>query len=224
MRRKFIAYYRCSTARQGRSGLGLDAQQEAVQRYVTCSDGELLSEFTEVESGKKIDRAQLDAALASCRIHGAVLVIAKLDRLARNLEFIARLLNTGVEFVATDNPTANRITIQILGAVAEHEREMISQRTKAALAQAKVRGIKLGGNRGKLHMIAGQGGVACGRARRAAAAQRAADLHPIITQIEAAGTRSLAGIAAALNAMNVSAPRGGLWGAGQIARVKRTWA
>ena len=142
----FIAYYRVSTDKQGVSGLGMDAQREAVTSYVR-SRGSIVAEFTEVESGRKSERPQLLAALAECRRRKAVLVIAKLDRLARNVHFISGLMNSDVEFVAVDNPTASRLTIHILAAVAEHEREMISERTKAALAAAKARGIKLGNPR-----------------------------------------------------------------------------
>lgn len=139
----FVAYYRVSTDKQGMTGLGMEAQREDVTRFL-ATRGQLIGEFTEVESGRKTDRPQLTAALAECRKRRAVLVIAKLDRLARNVHFISGLMNSDVEFVAVDMPTANRLTIHILAAVAEHEREMISQRTKAALAAAKARGIRLG--------------------------------------------------------------------------------
>jgi DNA invertase Pin-like site-specific DNA recombinase len=138
----FVAYYRVSTDRQGQSGLGLDAQRAAVAGFVGAR--ELIAEFTEVESGKRNDRPQLAAAMDQCRRHKDVLLIAKLDRLARNVAFIANLMESGVEFVAVDMPYANKLTMHILAAVAEHEREMISARTKAALAQAKARGVKLG--------------------------------------------------------------------------------
>jgi DNA invertase Pin-like site-specific DNA recombinase len=140
---QFVAYYRVSTDRQGASGLGLDAQREAVARFMAGA-GELTAQFVEVESGRKENRPELHAALAECRKRRAVLVIAKLDRLARNVHFISGLMNSDVEFVAVDMPSANRLTIHILAAVAEHEREMISQRTKAALAAARARGTKLG--------------------------------------------------------------------------------
>src|SRR6478672_9282933 len=138
---RFIAYYRVSTAQQGRSGLGLDAQQAAVLAYLNGGSWALLEEFTEIESGKRSDRPQLAAALAACRLHKATLVIAKLDRLARNVAFVSALMEAGVEFVAVDFPQANRLTIHILAAVAEHEASMISARTKAALAAAKARGV-----------------------------------------------------------------------------------
>lgn len=139
----FIAYYRVSTDRQGRSGLGLEAQQQAVSLFLQ-GRGELLSEFVEIESGKKNQRPELQAALEACRKHKAVLVIAKLDRLARNVAFISALMDGDVEFVAVDMPEASRLTLHILAAVAEHEREMISKRTKEALKVAKARGVKLG--------------------------------------------------------------------------------
>jgi len=129
----FIAYYRVSTDRQGRSGLGLEAQRAAVVRYLASVGGILIAEHTEVETGRRNDRPELQKALAGCRKHKARLVIAKLDRLSRNVAFIAALMDAGVEFVACDNPHATRLTLHILAAVAEHEREMISARTKAAL-------------------------------------------------------------------------------------------
>src|SRR3954451_12613838 len=141
---RFVAYYRVSTDRQGRSGLGLDAQRAAVADYLNGGNWQLVAEFTEVESGRKNDRPELAKALTACRRIGAPLVIAKLDRLARNVAFVSNLMESGVEFTAVDFPTANRLTIHILAAVAEHEREMISARTKAALAAAKARGTKLG--------------------------------------------------------------------------------
>jgi DNA invertase Pin-like site-specific DNA recombinase len=142
----FIAYYRVSTDRQGASGLGLDAQRQAVGLHV--GTGQLIAEYTEIESGRRhTNRPQLLAALAECRKRRAVLLIARLDRLARNVAFIANLMESGADFVACDMPTANRLTIHILAAVAEHEREMISKRTKAALAEAKRRGTRLGNPR-----------------------------------------------------------------------------
>ena len=122
---KFVAYYRVSTDRQGKSGLGLDAQREAVTSYLNGGSWQLVQEFVEVESGKRADRPQLAAALAACRKHKAKLVIAKLDRLSRNLAFVATLMESGVEFVAVDNPHANKLTVHILAAVAQHEREII---------------------------------------------------------------------------------------------------
>jgi DNA invertase Pin-like site-specific DNA recombinase len=146
----FIAYYRVSTDRQGRSGLGLEAPRAAVVRYLAGIGGILIAEHTEVETGRRNDRPELQKALAVSRKHKARLVIAKLDRLSRNVAFIAALMDAGVEFVACDNPHATRLTLHILAAVAEHEREMVSARTKAALQAAKVRGVRLGRNAERL--------------------------------------------------------------------------
>ena len=141
---RFVAYLRVSTDKQGRSGLGLEAQRAAVAAHVDGTRGQIVSEFVEVESGRRKDRPQLAAALDACRALRAILVIAKLDRLARNVAFVSNLMESGVEFVAADMPTVNRLTIHILAAVAEEEARMISARTKAALAAAKARGVRLG--------------------------------------------------------------------------------
>src|SRR5262245_14240010 len=144
---RFVAYYRVCTDKQGQSGLGLDAQRQAVMNCLNGGPWRLVDKFTEVESGKRNARPELQKALAACRKHKAKLVIAKLDRLSRNLAFIATLMDSKVEFIAADNPHANRLTVHILAAVAEHERGAISERTKAALAAAKRRGAKLGAPR-----------------------------------------------------------------------------
>jgi DNA invertase Pin-like site-specific DNA recombinase len=136
-RGKFIAYFRVSTDRQGKSGLGLEAQREAVLAYLNGGSWTMVAEFTEIESGKHADRPQLAAALAACKKHKAKLVIAKLDRLSRNLAFIATLMDSGVEFVAVDNPHANKLTVHILAAVAQHEREAIAQRTRTPYRRPK---------------------------------------------------------------------------------------
>jgi DNA invertase Pin-like site-specific DNA recombinase len=144
---RFVSYLRVSTERQGKSGLGIDAQRQAIADYLNGSHWTLAAEFVETESGKHADRPQLQAALAACRKHKARLIIAKLDRLSRNVAFVATMMDSTVEFLACDFPQANRLTLHILAAVAEHERRMISERTKAALAAAKRRGVKLGGRR-----------------------------------------------------------------------------
>jgi DNA invertase Pin-like site-specific DNA recombinase len=215
----FVAYYRVSTQRQGRSGLGLEAQRKAVMDHLNGGNWTLLSEFTEVESGKRADRPKLAAALAACRIHGAKLVIAKLDRLARNVAFISVLMESGVEFEAVDFPQANRLTIHILAAVAEHEAKAISERTKAALAAAKARGRKLGGFRGRAGTAADC--AVARRSRSAKAAARAADLAPTVAEIRAAGAESLRAIAAGLNEQRIPAPRGGQWAAPQVRDLLR---
>jgi DNA invertase Pin-like site-specific DNA recombinase len=140
---KAIAYYRVSTKQQGVSGLGLEAQQSSVLNYI-AGKYELINSYIEIESGKRNDRPQLIKAIEECKKQKAILIIAKLDRLARNVYFISSLMESKVEFIAVDNPTANKLMIHILAAFAEHERDMISQRTKEALNQAKLRGVKLG--------------------------------------------------------------------------------
>lgn len=214
---RFIAYYRVSTARQGRSGLGLEAQRAAVLGHLNGGAWTLLEEFTEVESGKRSDRPQLAAALAACRLHRATLVIAKLDRLARNVAFVSTLMESGIEFTAADFPQANRLTVHILAAVAEHEAKAISDRTKSALAAAKARGVTLGGYRGRSGTSAD---LERARAVRTAAAnQRAADLTGTITALRNAGVTSQGAIAEGLNARGITAPRGGAWSAVQVRRV-----
>jgi DNA invertase Pin-like site-specific DNA recombinase len=212
-RGKFVAYSRVSTDRQGKSGLGLEAQREAVLAYLDGGNWQLVGEFTEVESGKRSDRPQLAAALAACKRHKAKLVIAKLDRLSRNLAFIAALMDSGVEFVAVDNPHANKLTVHILAAVAQHEREMIVQRTKDALAAAKARGVVLGNPR-----LAEARGKAIAESSAAADAF-AANVLPIINEIRASGVSSLRGIARALTARGIRTARGGQWTAVQVGDI-----
>ena len=154
---RFISYLRVSTVRQGASGLGLEAQREAVSRYLNGGHWQLVQEIVEVESGKRNDRPAIAEALRLCRLHKATLVIAKLDRLARNVHFISSLMESGVDFTACDFPEANRLTVHILAAVAEHEASMISARTKAALKAAKARGVALGGQRGQPRAHEGHG-------------------------------------------------------------------
>src|SRR5215469_13099444 len=144
MKGNFVAYYRVSTGKQGTSGLGLEAQRKAVVDYLNGGKWNLVAEVTEIETGKNADRPKLQEALALCGLHKAKLIVAKIDRLARNVHFLSGLMQSGVDFVACDMPTANKLTIHILSAVAEAEAEMISIRTKAALAAAKARGVILG--------------------------------------------------------------------------------
>lgn len=216
---KFIAYYRVSTERQGRSGLGLEAQQEAVKTHLNGGAWELVAEVVEVESGKRNDRPKLAEALALCRLHNATLIIAKLDRLARNVHFVSGLMEAGVDFVACDFPQANRLTVHILAAVAEHEAQMISTRTKAALAAAKARGTKLGGDRGNIKDHAIAGAKASVAVRTAHADKRVGDLLPVITAIKAEGKASLRAIADELNKRGITTARGGEWSAVQVKRV-----
>jgi DNA invertase Pin-like site-specific DNA recombinase len=181
---------------------------QAVREHLNGGNWKLVAEYTEVESGKRSDRPRLAEALKACRLQGAKLIIAKLDRLARNVAFISNLMESKVEFEAVDFPQANRLTIHIMAAIAEHEAKMISDRTRAALAAAKARGKRLGGFRGRSGTAAD-----CAKARRAkslAAKSRAADLAPIIEDIRTAGANSLRSIAKELNERGISAPRGGI--------------
>jgi DNA invertase Pin-like site-specific DNA recombinase len=200
---EFVAYYRVSTDRQGASGLGLEAQREAVMRHIGWQYRHVLAEFTEIESGRRdTNRPELHAALAQCRKSGATLLIARLDRLARNVAFIAGLMESGVDFVAVDMPQANRLTIHIMAAFAEHEREMISSRTKAALAQAKARGTRLGNPR-PLDAL---------KLANAARAQEKPARHvlDLMTGWRTQG-KGLRAIARELNRLNIRTPRGCTW-------------
>jgi len=213
---RYVAYYRVSTQRQGKSGLGLDAQRKAVTDR-PCGGAELIAEYTEVESGRKNDRPKLAEALAACRLHRATLIIAKLDRLARNVAFVSNLMESGVEFEAVDFPQANRLTIHILSAVAEHEARMISDRTRAALAAAKARGVRLGGFRNRAGTC---NDLARARAARTdKAVRRASDLRTTILEIQNGGAQSLCAVASGLNQRGITAPRGGAWHAAQVKRV-----
>jgi DNA invertase Pin-like site-specific DNA recombinase len=215
---RFVGYLRASTDKQSRSGLGLEAQQAAVEQYVAGCRGIMVADFIEIESGRRADRPKLVEALRLCRVHGATLVIAKLDRLARNVAFISHLMDGAVEFVAVDFPMANRLTLHILAAVAEHEAHIIRDRTRTALTAAKARGVKLGGDRGNLPSVARSGALASALARRASAQSRADDLRPIIDDL-VARQFSLRGIARELTARSIPAPRGGTWGASQVFRL-----
>jgi DNA invertase Pin-like site-specific DNA recombinase len=210
---RFVAYFRVSTDRQGKSGLGLDAQRKAIMDYLNGGSWKLVGEFVEVESGKDSDRPQLAAALEACRKQKAKLVIAKLDRLSRNLAFIATLMESGVEFVAVDNPHANKLTVHILAAVAQHEREMISERARAALQAAKRRGKRLGNpNIAK----AAQRGA---DAQSEAADDFAANILPVICEIQASGITSANAIAAKLNDRGIKTARGGKWTHVQVGNI-----
>jgi len=153
----FVSYLRVSTRGQGQSGLGLDAQREAVADYLNGGRWSLIDEYVEVESGANDERPELAKALALCRVHNATLVIAKLDRLSRDAHFLLGLQKAGVKFVAADMPEANEMIVGIMAVVAQAERRMISEQTKAALAAAKERGVKLGGDRGNLAAVGARG-------------------------------------------------------------------
>jgi DNA invertase Pin-like site-specific DNA recombinase len=206
-RGRFVAYYRVSTAGQGRSGLGLEAQQAAVQSYLDGGTWELVGEFTEVESGRKSERPELAKALALCKKRKATLVIARLDRLARNVHFISGLMETKVKFVACDMPEATPFMLHIYAAVAQEEARAVSARTKAALAAAKQRGVRLGVT-----------GAERAVRYKAEAMARAIELAPVLGDLKQQGL-SLRGIAAELTKRRVPTPRGGAWHPQLVARV-----
>ena len=219
---KLIAYYRVSTARQGLSGLGLEGQEAAVAEHARGTGGTIIRAYTEVESGKRSDRPELARALADCKRSKAVLVIAKLDRLARNVHFLSGLMEAGVEFTCCDMPSANRLTLHILAAVAEDEARRISERTKAALAAYKARGGLLGAARpGARRLTGGANARAAKRAgevSRERAAEAYADLRPWLTEMRAEGL-SLRRIAGKLNAEGHTTRRGMKWNPVQIGRI-----
>jgi DNA invertase Pin-like site-specific DNA recombinase len=202
---KWVSYLRVSTDKQGATGLGIEAQRAGVTGFLNGGDWTLLKEFVEVESGAKSDRPQLNEALRICRLYGAKLVIARLDRLSRDAHFLLGLEKAGVDFVAADMPNANRLTVGIMGMVAE-------------LAQAKARGTKLGGDRGTVPTARARAQASA--AIRRHADERAADILPAIRSLQEGGCASLHTIAAGLNAQGIPTTRGtGTWRAAQVARV-----
>lgn len=215
---KFVAYFRVSTARQGQSGLGLEAQKAAVSAFILARGGNVVAEFVEVESGKRNNRPELARAIDEAKRQDAVLLIAKLDRLARNVAFIANLLESGVEVTAADMPEANRMVLHIMAAVAEHEGRAISERTKAALAAAKARGVKLGwaipSRRSEQRLAARRGASV----RSDKADQFAANVLPIIRELQAEGL-SLRRIATTLNERGIATARGKEWQASTVNNI-----
>lgn len=206
----YIAYYRVSTERQGQSGLGLEAQQAAVKAYADS----IIHSFTEIESGKNDDRPQLAAAIALCKATGAALLIAKIDRLSRQAAFLLTLRDSGVQIVAADMPHAGTLEFGIRAVVAQHEREEISRRTRAALQAAKARGVRLGSSNPAIGAAAGNAAI------QARAKAFAATMQPILAQIRAAGCTSLRDIAQALQARGIKTARGGtVWHASQVANL-----
>lgn len=224
----FVSYLRVSSRAQGDSGLGIEAQRADVARHVAASGGVVIAEYVEVESGKRSDRPKLAEALALVRASKATLVVAKMDRLARNVAFLSALMEAGVEFLAVDNPHATRLTVHILAAVAEFEREMIVKRTTAALAQAKLRGVRLGSRReGHWHgreerrrRGAAVGSQKAALRHRELADAAAGDIAPIILRLRADGL-SLSGVARALNARDIPTRRGRCWTSTGVGNVLR---
>lgn len=225
---KIVAYYRVSTKRQEESGLGLEGQSAAVERFAQANGASIVCRYTETESGRKADRPKLAAALAHAKRSKATLVVAKLDRLARNVAFLSAIMDSGVDFVACDNPHANRLTIHILAAVAEDEARRISERTKAALAAAKARGMKLGSARPghwkgrEDRRMAGSlaGGKAAAEANRKGADEAYTDLAPLVAELRQQGHTQMQ-IAARLNELGHTTRRGKAWSHVQVLRLLR---
>ncbi len=223
---RYISYFRVSTRKQEKSGLGLEGQQAAVSEYATRNHGEITATYVEVETGKSKTRPELLRAVAHAKRSKSVLLVAKLDRLARNVAFTSALMESGIDFVAADNPHANKFTIHILAAVAEFEAEQISQRTKTALAAAKRRGVKLGSGR-KGHWDGREQSRLTGlkKARKASAASkrlafqdRYADLFPVVRDLRDGG-KTLQQIADELNQQGHRTTRGKEWNLMQISRL-----
>lgn len=216
-----VAYFRVSTKRQGRSGLGLEAQREAVERFAEAQGYTLISAFTEVETGKGDDdkRPQLAAATRDAKLRNCPVLVAKLDRLSRDVHFISGLMRTRVPFIVTElGPDADPFMLHIYAALAEKEAKVISERTKHALAAAKARGTKLGNPNGAAH-LKGLGNDSAVQALKAGAQERADGLAGVITAIQAEGITSANGIANALNARHIATPRGGKWTARSVLNV-----
>jgi DNA invertase Pin-like site-specific DNA recombinase len=219
-RSKFVSYYRVSTAKQGRSGLGLEAQRAAVETYLKANSGVELASFVEVESGKVNSRPQLEAALLRCRQTRATLLVAKLNRLSRNAAFLMNLRDSGVKFQALDIPEANTLTLGILATLAQHEREIISARTKAALAARKARGLPLGTPR-DMRAYAPRAAALGRAALTATARKRAQEIAPLIVEARALGHTSLRAVAEFLNSREVTTPRGKAWTATAVRNAER---
>lgn len=225
MDRKYVSYLRVSTGKQGRSGLGLEAQRHAVEAYLNGGQWEVVEEFVEVESGKNNNRPMLSEAIELCHAIGATLIVAKIDRLTRDAAFLLSLKDAGVEFVAADMPDANRLTVGIMALVAEQEREAISKRTREALKAAKARGVQLGAYRD---------GVFVGRVGTSEDAKRASQARSekyranstakasLLKKVDPEGVLSLRQIASRLNDMGVPTVSGkGKWSANSIRRIKQ---
>lgn len=219
--RTFVAYARVSTEKQGRSGLGLEAQETAIRAFLQPGDRLLCPIYVETESGKRNDRPELAKALTRCRATGSTLLIARLDRLGRNLHFISGLMESGVPFLACDAPDKDRFMLHVRAAFAEEEARKISERTKAALAAAKARGTKLGGDRGNRPATpegSARGNQASAEVRATKASHHAHSVLPVVEELRGAGF-SLNAIAAKLTAQGIQAPRGDAWTATTVRRV-----
>jgi DNA invertase Pin-like site-specific DNA recombinase len=216
----YVAYYRVSTTKQGSSGLGIEAQRAAIARHAGNSN--ILAEFIEIESGRRNERPELDRALAYARLHRVPVIVAKVDRLTRSVAFLSRLLEAGVEVCFADLPAiegpTGRFILQQMASVAELEAGLISARTKAALAAAKERGKRLGGNRGA--QISEKTRAAGRSSQSSRARQRASDIAVVIRHLQNSGKNTLSAVAAALTEQRIPTPRGrARWSPAQVSRI-----
>lgn len=216
---KFVAYYRVSTQKQGISGLGLESQKSATRDYIQRVDGNLTSAFQDIESGSKDDRPELQKALRECRLTGATLIIAKLDRLSRNCRFLMELQESSTKFICCDMPEANDLTVGILACMAEHERKLISERTIVALAAAKKRGVKLGNP--NLHLVRNSDTRSATIAKIAKAKSRNKELKQIVLEVQESSSKrlSLRSLAKHLNDAGYKTARGELFRATTVSRI-----
>ena len=216
---KYIAYYRVSTVKQGQSGLGLEAQKASVAEYLSTAKGELINEFTEIQSGKQNNRPELEKALRKCRLTGSTLLIAKLDRLSRNAAFLINLQNSAINFVACDMPEANTLTVGLMACLADYERVLISNRTKEALKAAKARGVKLGNPH--LDKIRCTDTSAARTAKIEKAKERNSEIKEVITEIQNSTTDklSLREISRRLNEAGYKTAWGKDWHATSVSRI-----
>lgn len=209
---RVIAYYRVSTEAQGRSGLGLDAQRQAVRSLCEGRGWQVIAEHTEIESGKRADRPELTAALHNAKLTGALLVVAKLDRLSRSVAFLSALQDSDARFIAADMPEATELTVHIMAAVAQAERKAIGRRTREALAAAKARGQRLGNPNGASALRrANKGNVDAVAVLKDDADSFAKALAPVLEDIRRSGLTSLPLMAKALNERHIQTRRGGKW-------------
>ena len=217
-RHRYVSYLRVSTGAQGRSGLGLEAQRRVDAEFVQATRSVTVGEFVEVESGRRADRPRLESALSVCRVHKAILLVAKIDRLSRDAHFLLGLKESGVEFVCCDMPSANRLTVGIMAMVAEEEARMISTRTKEALHAAKARGVRLG--MPNLTATArSRGALVSSQVRRDRANRRALDLSRELERLARLGVVNPSQIALSFNRERIPATRGGRWSCVQVQRL-----
>lgn len=213
MKTKFVSYYRVSTDKQGLQGNGIEAQKQSVARYLASLDCELVGTFEEVESGANNKRPQLAAAIQTAKSKKAILVIAKLDRLSRNAAFLLQLQDSGVDFIACDMPNADKLSIGIIALLAQRERQLISERTRAGLAVAKQRGATLGNPDAAKAWGKAMTAIKARKAEFATAASKS------IQEVRSTGIESLSRIADCMNKRGEKTPRGGKWTATAVKRI-----